>query len=246
MSLSACVVDAREPDWVLKLQFGGVPTSTMQLESGDFLLACDDGTMIVVERKTPNDFLNTLRDDRLFPQMEGLVEMRKQGYWPYLLVTGEFATGQGGKVFTDRETGWNMTAVTGALLSVQELGIFVTHCQGDTDLEAALIRLANRSHKPEMMIQPVREAKIMGVQSSFLCGLPGIGMEKVSQILNYCGTAAWALCALTDDFSQIPGVGPGIKNNVRYALGLKDNEQLGILINDHGDEVLQIMPLGAQ
>lgn len=97
-----------------------------------------------------------------------------------------------------------------------------------------------------MIIPPARLGKVLGVQAGFLCGLPGIGPEKVGEILSHCGTPAWALVALTNADSQVPGVGPGIKNNVRYALGLKDKEQMGIVIDDVGDEVLQILTLGEQ
>lgn len=244
-SASAVMIDQREPDWIKHLNFGGIPTSTTIMEAGDFWLAGEDGTMIVVERKTPNDFLNTLKDDRLFPQMAGLAEMRKSGAWPYLLITGEFRIGQNGKVYTDRETGWDWKSVQGALLSIQEMGIFVTYCAGDTDVEAALIRLANRNRSPEMLIRPAREAKFMGLGAAFLCGFPDIGPERVGPILDKAGSVAWALVALTDRDSVLPGVGEGIKNNVRHVLGLGKEQQLGIVV-EHGKEVLTVLPLGEQ
>lgn len=243
--LTAVMTDNREPDWIKKLNFGGVAVSTTILEAGDFWLAAEDGTMIVVERKTPNDFLNTLREERLFPQMAGLVEMRENGAWPYLLITGEFRITNNGKVYTDRETGWDWKAVQGALLSIQEMGIFVTYCAGDTDVEAALLRLVNRSHKPELLVKPAKSVKFMGHQASFLCGLPDIGPDRVGPILDYCGSAAWALVALTDKTTNVPGVGEGIKNNVRYALGLSKEEQMGIVV-ENGHEVLTVLPFGEQ
>lgn len=246
MGISAIIVDSREPDWVKKLQFGGVPVSHTVLDAGDLWIVTDDNRILVIERKTPNDFLGTLKEERLFIQMAGLQEVRKQGYWPYLMITGELQRGANGHVVTDRETGWSWTAIEGALLSVQEMGVFVTHCANDYDLEAAILRLADRSRDGKMILPPARIGKVLGVQAGFLCGLPGIGPEKVGEVLAYCGTPAWALVALTDAESQIPGVGSGIKNNVRYTLGLKDNEQIGILINEKGDEVLQILPIGAQ
>ena len=130
------MIDNREPTWIKNLNFGGdVSVSNTIMEAGDFWIAADDGSLLVVERKTPNDFLGTLAGDRLFVQMAGLVAMRKTGAWPYLLITGEFRQGPNGKVYTDRETGWDWKAVQGALLSVQEMGVFVTFCAGDTDVE---------------------------------------------------------------------------------------------------------------
>lgn len=246
MAITAVMIDQREPDWVKKLTFSGIPVSHGMLDAGDFWVVCDDNRMLAIERKTPNDFLNTLREDRLFVQMAGLQKMRADGNWPYLMITGELSRSNTGHVMTDRETGWSWSAVEGALLSIQEMGIFVTHCANDLDLENAIIRLAERSRDEKMILPPARIGKVLGLQAGFLCGLPGIGPEKVGQILDYCGSPAWALVGLTDKDTQIPGVGAGIKNNVRYALGLKESEQLGVVLNDYGAETLQILPLGAQ
>ncbi len=240
MAITAIICDSREPNWVKNLKFNGAPVSHDILDAGDFWVVTDDNKILVIERKTPNDFLNTLKEERLFVQMAGLQELRKQGYWPYLMITGEMQRGANGHVVTDRETGWSWSAVEGALLSIQEMGIFVTHCANDMDLETAIIRLADRQRDEKMILPPARMGKVLGLQAGFLCGLPGIGPEKVGEILDYCGTPAWALVGLTDKESVIPGVGPGIKNNVRYVLGLKNNQELVIVLDDKQNEVIQI------
>lgn len=240
MAISAVMIDSREPDWVKSLKFGGVPVSHEILDAGDFWVLTDDNKILVIERKTPNDFLNTLKEERLFVQMAGLQRLREEGYWPYLMITGEISRGANGHVVTDRETGWSWNAIEGALLSIQEMGIFVTHCENDFDLENAVIRLADRSRDEKMILPPARIGKVLGLQAGFLCGLPGIGPEKVGTILEYCETPAWALVGLTDKESVIPGIGPGIKNNVRYTLGLKDNQELVIVLDDSGNEKIQI------
>lgn len=240
MSISAIMIDSREPQWVKDLKFNGAPISHDILDAGDFWVVTDDNKMLVIERKTPNDFLGTLKEERLFVQMAGLQELRKQGYWPYLMITGELQRGASGHVVTDRETGWSWNAIEGALLSVQEMGIFVTHCTGDTDLEASIIRLADRQRDEKMILPPARIGKVLGISAGFLCGLPGIGPEKVGEILTYCGTPAWALVGLTDSTTEIPGIGQGIKNNVRFTLGLKDNEELSIVLDEKNNEVFRI------
>jgi ERCC4-type nuclease len=245
MSIIAAMIDSREPDWVKKLTFGNVPVTVDVLDAGDIWAVTDDSKILVIERKTPNDFLNTLKEDRLFVQAAGLQELRKEGYWPYLMITGELQRGQNGHVFTDRETGWSWTAIEGALLTIQEMGIFITHCANDFDLEPAIIRLTERSRDEKMILPPARIGKVLGIQAGFLCGLPGIGPEKVSDILAYCGTPAWALAGLTDSTSQIPGIGPGIKNNVRYTLGLKDNEEIGIYVKEGFDVIKPSIEIGA-
>ncbi len=244
MSLSAIIIDQREPDWVKKLTFGGLPTSIAMLDQSDVMAATDDGQMLLVERKTPADFLNSLRDERVLLQLANMLLISR---WSYLLVTGEFLRGPDGKVVIDRgETGWSWTSLQGALLTVQEMGVFVSFCAGDTDFEAAILRLGNRDRKPTLELGPAKNTRVLNVSEGIIASLPGIGVERMHQVMDYCGTAGWALVALTDAESNIPGIPVNVKNRVRAALGLKDDQQLGLLVNDQGQEVLQFLELGAQ
>ena len=245
MSITAAIIDNREPDWIKKLTFGDVPVTCDILETGDVWIVTDDNKMLIFERKTPNDFLGSLADERLFAQAARLADLRKQGHWPYFLITGQFIN-MGGKVYTDRETGWNWNSVEGGLLTLQEMGLFVTHCPGDTEFESAIVRIADRNRDEKTLIPPARLAKVLGLQAAFLCGLPGIGPEKVNEILDHCQTPAIALVGLTDDRIKIPGIGPGIRNNVRFILGLRTGEQIELACNDQNDEVLAIYENGKE
>ena len=61
MTISAVICDSREPQWVQNLQFDGIPKTVEFLEQGDLMAATDEGELILVERKTPDDFLNSLK-----------------------------------------------------------------------------------------------------------------------------------------------------------------------------------------
>jgi ERCC4-type nuclease len=186
--------------------------------------------MLAIERKTSSDFLNTLRDDRLFPQM---AKLKTVSPWPYLVICGELRPGPNGQCLTEgRETGWNWASVSGALLSVQELGIHVVQCAGDTDYEATIIRLANRD-RSNLRVSPPRDVTIIGEAEVILSSLPSIGAEKVQAILSYAGNPAYALQWLTDDTGpngQIPGIGDVTKRKIRRSLGLKEDEVLAVML----------------
>ncbi|NMC54995.1 MAG: hypothetical protein GYA48_15315 [Chloroflexi bacterium] len=248
MSITAVMIDSREPEWVKNLQFNNAPAAVTFLESGDAWVACDDGITLIIERKSPDDFLNSLRQERLMVQIANLAEYRKtHGFWPYLVITDEIIRGANGKAITNRgETGWSWNAVQGALLTVQEAGVFVQFCAGDADYGPCLTRLASRKRDPKMLVMPAREARLLGNQAAFIAGLPGIGLEKVQTVMQYCGTPAWALVALTDATSQIPGIGNGIKRGVRWTLGLKESEQIGVVLGENHQEELAILNLGEQ
>ena len=238
MALSAVVIDNREPDWVQKLKFGGVPTSVQMLDAGDIMAATDNGAILLIERKTPNDFLNSLASGRMFVQIAKLVDARLKEQargellttWPILLITGWFGTTRGGKVVTDRTTGWDFAAVNGALLSIQEMGAFVAYCAGDADFEKEVIRLGNRERTPIDLLPP-RPPQILGPQAAVLTAFPGIGIDKAQAILEKTGTLDYALDWLTSERNhdfEIHGVNYGIRRNVRSVMGCAPGNKLAV------------------
>ena len=229
MSIVACIVDSREPDWVKKLTFGGAMVATSLLDAGDLLITCEDGALLAIERKVPSDLLNSIRDDRLWEQLAGITKVSR---WAYLMITGELSRGEDGKVVADaRPTGWAWAAVQGALLQAQEMGVFVAYCAGDGDYEAAVMRLASRSHKAEMLIPAPRLPAVLSDAERILTALPGIGLERVQALNEYSGSPAWAITFLTclTGNGQVPGIGPGTKRAIRKALGLKEDQELAVV-----------------
>ncbi len=234
MSITAAIVDQREPEWVRALSFGGAMVAPGLLDAGDLLATCDDGALLAIERKTPDDLLNSIREDRLWAQLAGIKALSK---WAYLIITGELLRGPDGKVVSDRgPTGWQWAAVQGALLQAQEMGVFVVHAGGDTDYEAAVMRLAARSHRPEVLVPPAREPRILSEAERILTALPGIGPERVGPLLDYASTPAWAFNYLTDLSTNglVTGVGPGIKRAIRKAFGLDDDQLLAVICTENG------------
>jgi len=228
MAIQAVQIDSREPEWVRNLQFGSVPTAVTPLPAGDIWVATDDNAMLCIERKTPDDLLNTLRDERLFRQVAAL---RAQSQWAYVLITGNLVRSTDSKVITDRITGWDWNALQGALLTVQELGGLVVYCAGDTDVEAAVLRLANR-RRDAVPVCAARQARILSDAEAIIAALPGIGIERLDAIervfpLNELGYMG--LLALTDPEPErwdIHGIGSGITRRIRKALGLHDGMYL--------------------
>jgi ERCC4-type nuclease len=234
--INAIMIDNREPEFFQRLKFGGVPTMVIQLETGDVQAVTDDGCTLVFERKTPSDFLNTLKEDRLFPQLARMTELRNAqlygeslNYWPYLIVTGQFLPGSDGKVVADgRVTGWSFASVMGTLLSIQEMGVFVVFCNGDMDYENAILRIGKRDRNPETKIFAPRPARTLGPKIDFLTGIPGIGIEHAQSILQWSGdNVAHALIGLTDMEIKSP-VGLNLRRRFRDLLGLQDCENFEI------------------
>lgn len=240
MSIIAAMIDSREPDWVQSLTFRNAMTAVTLLDAGDLWATTDDGALLCVERKTADDLLSSLKDGRLWPQLAGI---RARSPWAYLVITGKLQPGADGHAVTDRgPTGWAWSAVQGALLQAQELGIYVVFAASDQDYEATVVRLSARSRKPELVIEPAKMARILSDGEQILASLPGVGLERVGALLAYTGgSVAWAIDWLCGDDSRerVPGIGAGTKTAVRRALGLPDDLTLAVICKeeeDHGNQ----------
>ncbi len=245
MAISAIMIDQREPDYI-KAQFPDAAVTL--LDTGDAWVACDDGHILMIERKTGDDLLNSLRDGRLLEQVSRLVENRinqqlrgeRQTYWPYLVITGPLAPDHNGKTYTGRETGWAWNAVQGALLTVQEMGCYIVHCPSDTEYGNTIRMLGNRDRKEVIDILPQKEALPVDTKSVFLMGLPGIGLERARQILEWSGgNLAHALIGLTDLEIKSP-VGEITRQKIRVFLGLQNNQTLELDLDHESREKLTI------
>ena len=123
----------------------------------------------------------------------------------------------------------------GALLSAQELGVMVTFAGGDMDFEAAVLRIGNRRRDATMLVRPPKVAQILAPGEAALAELPGIGLERVMSLLDYCGSPATALEFLTTldmGYAHCDGIGNVTKRNVRAALGLGEWTRLAIVGTD--------------
>ena len=241
MGIATVIIDSREPQWVQDLTFGDVPTAVTALDYGDLHVLCEDDCTLVIERKTPDDFLNSLKDDRLFVQSAKCAQARLEAQlrwdtvdtiWPYIVITGQFYPAENGKTITPRGvTGWNWNSVMGALLTIQEMGTAVVFAASDNEYEKLVISLSNRSHKPETQILPPKPPSILSPGHQILASLPGIGMERLKTVMDYAGgLPGWALVGLTDTDLDYKGIPKNTQRAIRAALKLKSNERLEIVL----------------
>lgn len=249
--LTGILIDSREPTWVQKLSFGGAPTMVVQLDAGDIWATTDDGHVLMIERKTPDDLLGSMRDERLIPQLCRLAEARliqqvngeAPTNWPYLLITDEFKR-SGQKVFTARETGWSWSALQGTLLLVQEMGVMVVTCGGDSDVEACVNRLGDRKRDSVLNLLPPRQPIMWGPKEAFIASLPGIGQERTLRLMEWAGNnLSHALIGLVDLSLECPveGVGQLTRKKIRSFLGLEDGKNIELVTSDLNQLVLKEM-----
>ncbi len=152
----------------------------------DFEIACPDGEVVTIERKTPRDLLDSIKDGRLFNQVADMVAKTR---WAYVIIEGGFlevaGTVAGSRAVGEynypvvydefgESTAWSWESVQGALLTVQDMGAGVV-C--DSDFHGGVKRLVNRS-RGDVKIAPRRHSYTFSPHEAFYMAFDGIGSKK--------------------------------------------------------------------
>ncbi len=175
----------------------GVNVERKLVTPGDYIITDD----CAVERKTVNDYLNSLFQGRLMEQMSRLKEAYQR---PMLIVEGNLTHELEGRK--------NPRAFWGSLLAIElDMGVpaIVTMHAGQT--ADALYTLAKRlqterkqrispRHKPPVMTE--REQQIF-----IVAGLPSIGEELAERLLTYFGSVRAFFQASHIQLTQVEGIG---------------------------------------
>jgi ERCC4-type nuclease len=195
-----------QPEW-------GVPTISAPIAPASYLAVCADGAQLAISVMTTNDLRDALRNKTLYADM---IKLRNLSPWAY------FITLEGKRTLDDD--------LSGALLSVQEIGVGTLHIKQETLVETVQ-RLASRDRSTRR-VRPPRDVLFADPDLDMLLSLPGIGEQKAEALLEHCGGAAWALMVLTDDQHEFPGVGPETRRKVREAMGLHDDMSFRVEVHE--------------
>ena len=227
--IRSVVIDSREPEWIQNLDWFGAEKTISCMDAGDLLAVCEDGTGLLIERKTPTDFLGSLVSQRMLIQSAlKLAPYRSAGFWPYVLITGDFYISNHGKVAYNRagaliESLVNFDSVWGELLSIQELGVFVMFCKSSRDYPDAVLRLSNRNRNELKIIPPAkRRGQSLGIQATILASLPGIGETRALRICEKYTPAEFVQALIRNE--RPAGIAGKTRARILTALGIDKEE----------------------
>lgn len=213
-SITMALADtARHPNVAHLTEIDGAALIAAPIAPASFVLMCADGATLAIRYMDAGDIMAGLRGGMFDADM---IDLKARSEWAYLLIGGQVTPARDGKI---EGTGWRWDAYQGALLSVQEAGIGVVTLAGRDDVPAALARLARRDRAPRR-VRPVRPVLFVDPATDLLMALPGVGEAMADRLIAHCGSAAWALAALTSDVMDAPGIGPKTRESARKALGL--------------------------
>ncbi len=198
-------IDTREKcdEAVQYLNSKNISYSIEQLKYGDYIL----NNRIVFERKTLVDFVQSVKDGRLFRQTYSRANIDK----PYILILeGNKGTLSGSNM--KRE------AVQGALVHIAVfMGIPVLRAQNYMETLQLIVAAGMQEEKYDAvnvkqiyLRQPKgRKAKGKTEKIRLLQSLPGIGKSRANDLLTEFGSVKNIMLASEDDLCRVRGIGKG-------------------------------------
>ncbi|MFB6294498.1 MAG: ERCC4 domain-containing protein, partial [Candidatus Nanohaloarchaea archaeon] len=201
------VADDRENTVMKELSRRDVSVRSSRLEVGDFLLS--DRT--VVERKTAADFVDSIVDNRLFPQLQELVT---EFAHPLLVIEGE-------DLYRHRDVHPN--AIRGALSSVAlDYDVPILWSSGTEETAELLIAAAKREQEDEGRTVDIRGERSPTTerdrQEFLVAGLPNVSETLAERLLEEFGTAEAVFTASATELQQVEGIGEETADRIRDLL----------------------------
>ena len=175
----------------------GAKIETAQLEVGDYILS----DKVCVERKTINDFLSSLMDTRLFPQ---LMNLKSNFEHPLIILEGT------DNIFTMRRL--NPAAIRGALIAIAvRLGIPIIRTKDSHETAEYLYAIAKKEqvdNKVSISLhgekKPTTDREL---QEYIVTSIPGVGREIARNLLAEFGTIKNIVNATTEELQKVNKVG---------------------------------------
>ena len=178
------------------------------LTTGDYLIQ----EKIIVERKTLNDFLESIKTGRIFQQTYRMAQTEMNG----LIIL------EGDKSMVD-SSGMSRKAVQGALIHLTVfIGVPVIRSKDIHETASLLIDLLSQCQRQELprkkqIIPGVKGLKLNQKQRqklSIIQNLPGIGIIRGLALLKYFITFENILNALPEDLVKVGGIGHKLGNRI--------------------------------
>ncbi|EHP89616.1 DEAD/DEAH box helicase [Methanotorris formicicus] len=196
------IVDVRERH-VGRLLADKAKVEFKVLEVGDYVIS----DRVAVERKTAEDFVNSIIDKRLFMQLKDLRKYQK----PILIVEGrEFSR-------------LHENAIKGAILSIiLDFGIPIIFTENMEETVDVLIKLAEKEQIKEKRGVYVRYGKTsmsLKEQQKFIVeSLPDIGPQLAENLLKHFKTVEKVFTAKEEELKDVEGIGEKTAKKIRELL----------------------------
>jgi ERCC4-related helicase len=210
------VVDHREyrSKVVRNLTANGTYVEPQQLDVGDYVLS----SRIGVERKSVDDFLESLIDGKLFRQ---ITQLRDAYPRPVLILEGE-------NLLTKRNI--SHKAIFGSLASINvDFGVPVITTKDSAETADLLQVMAKREQKVDKKTVSIREEKtsmsLKERQQFVIEGLPNVSAILAKRLLDRFGSIRDITNASEEELREVKGVGKNTSSEILELLNAQYSEK---------------------
>lgn len=189
------IADDRENSIAKQLSRKEVKVEKKRLDVGDFIVS----DRCSIERKTAEDFVDSIIDNRLFDQLSDLRQFDR----PAIIIEGT-------DLYSHRDIHPN--AIRGALSSITlDYGIPILWSSDADDTTETLVSLAKREQEDEDREVTVRGEKnprtLKERQEFIVAGLPNINTKIARRLLEHFGSVEKVFNASEEELEEVEGIG---------------------------------------
>lgn len=189
------------------LESYGAQVVIRSIEVGDYILS----ERVAVERKTTDDFLNSVKDGRLFAQ---LTELSRNFDAPLLIL-------EGNGLFS--RSNMHPNAIRGVIASiVTDYKVSMLATTGVEETAAQMFWIAKREQedlKKSISIRGKKKVETMQQKQEYLlAGLPNVSKVTAERLLKHFGSPIKVFNAAESDLIEVDGVGKKIAKGIKSVL----------------------------
>ncbi len=215
--MTKIIIDHRERKSGIVEEFKkhGIETEIRQLISADFVLQTKNSKneihTIGVERKTQNDFINSIMDRRIITQLNMLKEHFSI---PLLIIEGDE------NLYALRD--FHPNAIRGMLASIAiDFQVPMLYTKNYKDTASVLAVIAKRIEKGKHHISLLDRRKPLTLkeqQEYLIESLPGIGPNLARSLLKHFGNIQAIVNASEEDLMNVDKLGPKKSKKIKEVL----------------------------
>lgn len=189
------------------VEMEGVSVAVKRLRTGDYLI---EGKA-VLERKRVPDFLESLRQGRLFSQASRLAASPLRSF---LILEGQPGDW--------RWAGVTREGIQGALVSLAVgFGIPVLRSQDEDETVQLILFTARQFHSAARVAIRRPARRIHGKRARqvyILTGIPRVGPARAMRLLDQFGTIAGVMAASPEALTEVEGIGTKTAQHIHWAV----------------------------